>query len=283
MAIPKDLLTGIERLDPLPVTLQKLLRALENENIGPAQVADYVEYDPAVASGVLRLANSAAFGGLARTDTLRDAVVRLGTTRILDIVLGDYVKRLKVDAPMYDLHEDDLWAHSVAASLAVKALERECRKAAIPKSASIGALVHDIGKLVMVRFLKADLDSILALRDARNITFVEAEREMFGCDHAEVGAEMAARWGFPADVREAIEMHHQVPLVKPSPAVDAVVIANLAAKAIGTGLGAEGMDLAIDEGCHERLGLDFSGFSRVCIQTMIWLREVKASYGVAAP
>jgi len=279
MAIPKDLLTGIERLDPLPATLQKLLRALENENIGPSQVADYVEYDPAVASSVLRLANSAAYGGLSRTDTLRDAVVRLGTTRILDIVLGDHVRRLKIAAPMYDLHEDDIWAHSVAASLAVKALERECPKADIPKSASIGALVHDIGKLVMVRYLKADVDSILALRDARNITFVEAERELFGCDHAEVGGEIATRWGFPTDVAAAIQKHHQVPVEAPSPAVDAVVIANLAAKAIGTGLGAEGMDLAIDNGCHQRLGLDFAGFSRVCIQTMIWLREVKTSYG----
>jgi putative nucleotidyltransferase with HDIG domain len=283
MAIPKDLLTGIERLDPLPITLQKLLRALENENVGPAQVADYVERDPAVASSVLRLANSAAFGGFSRTDTLRDAVVRLGTTRILDIVLGDYVKRLKIAAPLYDLHEDDIWAHSVAASLAVKALERECPTAGIPPSASIGALVHDIGKLVMVRYLKADVDSILALRDARTITFVQAERELFGCDHAEVGAEMAARWGFPPDVRDAIELHHQAPISRPSPAIDAVVVANLAAKAIGTGLGAEGMDLAIDNGCHERLGLDFAGFSRVCIQTMIGLREVKTSYGVPIP
>lgn len=280
MAIPQGLLQGIDRLDPLPITVQRLLKVLEDEEVGPAQIAEFVQYDPAVASTVLRLANSAAYGGWTQITTLRDAVVRLGVTKILDIALGDHLRRLKVAAPLYDLAEDDLWLHSAAASLAVKALQREVPRAGIPESASIAALVHDIGKLVMVRYLKADVSSILKRRDERGISFVEAERDLFDTDHAEVGGEMARRWGFPDDIQVAIERHHQVPVVEPSPTLDAVMVANLAAKAIGTGLGAEGMDIRVDDKTHRRLGLDFAGFSRVCIQTMVWLKEVKASYGV---
>lgn len=280
MAIPQGLLQGIDRLDPLPITVQRLLKVLEDEEVGPAQIAEFVQYDPAVASTVLRLANSAAYGGWTQITTLRDAVVRLGVTKILDIALGDHLRRLKVAAPLYDLAEDDLWLHSAAASLAVKALQREVPRAGIPESASIAALVHDIGKLVMVRYLKADVSSILRRRDDRGISFVEAERDLFDTDHAEVGGEMARRWGFPDDIQVAIERHHQVPVVEPSPTLDAVMVANLAAKAIGTGLGAEGMDIRVDDKTHRRLGLDFAGFSRVCIQTMVWLKEVKASYGV---
>ncbi|MCL4848526.1 MAG: HDOD domain-containing protein [Acidobacteria bacterium] len=280
MAIPQGLLQGIDRLDPLPITVQRLLKVLEDEEVGPAQIAEFVQYDPAVASTVLRLANSAAYGGWTQITTLRDAVVRLGVTKILDIALGDHLRRLKVAAPLYDLAEDDLWLHSAAASLAVKALQREVPKAGVPESASIAALVHDIGKLVMVRYLKADVSSILKRRDERGISFVEAERDLFDTDHAEVGGEMARRWGFPDDIQVAIERHHQVPVVEPSPTLDAVMVANLAAKAIGTGLGAEGMDIRVDDKTHRRLGLDFAGFSRVCIQTMVWLKEVKASYGV---
>jgi putative nucleotidyltransferase with HDIG domain len=280
MAIPQGLLQGIDRLDPLPITVQRLLKVLEDEEVGPAQIAEFVQYDPAVASSVLRLANSAAYGGWTQITTLRDAVVRLGVTKILDIALGDHLRRLKVAAPLYDLAEDDLWLHSAAASLAVKALQREVPKAGVPESASIAALVHDIGKLVMVRYLKADVSSILKRRDERGISFVEAERDLFDTDHAEVGGEMARRWGFPDDIQVAIERHHQVPVVEPSPTLDAVMVANLAAKAIGTGLGAEGMDIRVDDKTHRRLGLDFAGFSRVCIQTMVWLKEVKASYGV---
>ena len=49
MALTAGLLGGIERLDPLPITAQRLVKALDDERIGPAQIADYVEYDPAVA------------------------------------------------------------------------------------------------------------------------------------------------------------------------------------------------------------------------------------------
>ena len=226
------------------------------------------------------LAYEAASGGWNKVDNVRDAVVRLGASKLLDIVLGDYLKRLKVNAPLYDLAEDDLWLHSAAASLAVKALQRERPRAGIPETASVAALVHDIGKLVMVRFMKADVKQILALRDSRRIAFAEAERELFGCDHAEVGGAIGRQWGFPADITDAIEHHHQVPVQRPSPTVDAVIIANLAAKAIGTGLGAEGMDLRLDEQVNRRLKLDFAGFSRVCIQTMNWLKDLKASYGL---
>lgn len=280
MAIPQGLLQGIDRLDPLPVTAQRLIKALEDDEIGPARIAEYVQYDPAVASTVLRVANSAAYGGWNRIDNIRDAVVRLGAARLLDIVIGDYLRKLKVAAPLYDLAEDDLWLHSAASSLAVKALQRERPRAGIPEIAAIAALVHDIGKLVMVRYMKANVKEILGLRDERGLAFVEAEREMFGCDHAEVGGAMARHWGFPDQIVAAIELHHQVPVSRPSPTIDAVVIANLTAKAIGTGLGAEAMDIRLDEQVNRRLKLDFAGFSRVCIQTMAWLKELKASYGV---
>ena len=282
MAIPQGLLQGIDRLDPLPITIQRLVKALDDENVGPAQLAAHVQFDPAVAASVLRVANSAAYMGLQQVDSLRDAVVRLGTRRLLDIVLGDYLKRLKVAAPMYDLAEDDLWLHSAAASLAVKALMKERPRAGVTETASIAALVHDIGKLVMVRYLKADVKTILKLRDEKGFSFVEAERELFGCDHAEVGGEMAKRWGFPDEVAFAIAHHHDMPVEPSTTTLDAVVVANLVAKAIGTGLGAEGMDLRIDDKAFRRVGLDFAGFSRLCIQTMNWLKDVKTAYNVKA-
>jgi putative nucleotidyltransferase with HDIG domain len=279
MAIPPDLLQSIERLDPLPLTVQRLVRSLDDPRTSVAQVADLVQHDPAVAASVLRLANSAAFGGWTRTESLREAVLRLGLPRLLEIVLGDSLRRMQGAMPLYDLAEDELWVHSAAAALAARALARECPRAGIGEIAGIAALVHDIGKLVMVRFLKVQVDTILALRDSRGISFVEAEHELFGTDHAEVGGELARRWDFPREVQDAIAQHHRVPLESASPTVDAVVIANLVAKAIGTGIGAEGMDLRVDDRSAQRLGLDFSGFSRACIQTAIWLKDLRATYG----
>lgn len=61
---------------------------------------------------------------------------------------------------------------------------------------------------------------------------------------------------------------------------DALV--RLVAKSIGVGLGAEGMNFNVDPGLSHRLGLSFSGFSRVCIQTASWLKEVRGPSRTAA-
>jgi hypothetical protein len=65
--------------------------------------------------------------------------------------------------------------------------------------------------------------------------------------------------------------------------LDAVVTANLVAKTIGVGLGMEGMNLHVDMECPQRLGLDFESFGRVCIQTTMWLDEVREAYKASAP
>jgi putative nucleotidyltransferase with HDIG domain len=274
MAIPPNLLNGIKRLDPLPVTLNRLMSALRDENVGVYQIGEIVQFDHAVVAGLLRAANSAAFGGWARTESVREAVGRIGKAKVIDLILGDHVKKMSVAAPMYNLTETDLWAHATATSLAVRALTKECPRAQLPESASIAGLLHDIGKLIMVRHLKADVSQIVALRDTKQISFVEAERELFGTDHAEVGGEVARHWHFPDDIREAIARHHEAPLTSSTPVLDAVVVANMVAKAVGTGLGSEGMDVLADDHCHRRLKLDFNGFSRVCLETLAALKDV---------
>ncbi len=231
--IPVNMLAGIKRLDPLPVTLQRLIRAVDDENTGAAQIGEIVQYDHAAVAEILRVANSAAYGGWARTDSVRDAVNRFGKSRIMHIVLGGHLKRLQVTAPLYDLTEDELWSHSTASSLAIKAIARECPKAELVESAAIAGLVHDVGKLIMVRYLDADFRVILATRDEQQISFVEAERQVFGCDHAEVGGAIAERWGFPGEIREAIARHHEYPLIESTPLLDAVVMANMVAKVPG--------------------------------------------------
>lgn len=282
MAIPSELLHGIKRLDPLPITLRRLVGALNDERMGPSHIGQILEFDQAASSSLLRMANSAAYGGWSRTETVQDAVVRLGKAKVLDIVMGNHLKKLSVAAPLYELAENELWLHSATSSLAVRALMQEVPRAGIPESAIVAALVHDIGKLVMVRYLKADVSAIQARRKEKQITFVQAEREIFGCDHAEVGGEVARHWGFPDDIRVAITRHHDTPLTDSTPALDAVVVANLTAKAVGTGLGAEGMDIRLDEEAAARLKLDFTGFSRICMQTMLSLKDLKSSYGLSS-
>ena len=281
MSVPENLLAGIDRLEPLPLTLQRLVVILEKEDINTTEIVQVIELDGAVAANILRMANSARFGGRFEITNLKDAVVRLGTSVLLEIALGAQLHTLRTAAPLYDLTEDDLWLHGAAASMAVKAIMRESHNGSIPQIATIAALIHDIGKLIMVRYLRADVSAILSICTEKQVTFVEAERELFGCDHAEVGAAVARKWSFPEPITQVIERHHQVPVVEATPMLDAVMLANLAAKTIGVGLGLEGLNLRIEySGSRDRLGLTVEGFERACAQTAFWLRDLKKSYGI---
>ncbi len=280
MPIPEDLLNSIDRLDPLPITVQKMIPALKSEEVSLGEIARIIEYDQAIASNILKVANSALYARWFQITNLRDAVMRLGTNIILEVVLGHYLKKITTAAPMYDLTEDDLWLHAAVTSLSVGYLMKECPNAGIPPSASIAGLVHDIGKLIMVRYLKADVYSILKHCNEKKITFVEAEKEMFGFDHAEVGAAVAKKWSFPIEVTMAIENHHKNPVPDINPIVDAVVVSNLVAKTVGIGLGAEGMNFAIDGACRRRLGLNFETFCRICAATVVSLNDLKSVYGI---
>ncbi len=283
-AIPDGLLKDISRLEPLPVTAQALLRAVSGSGSGPemsfAKIAELIELDQAIAANVLRMVRSAAYAGAQQVNSIREALLRLGTSALLDLVIGDFMKRLRFAAPMYRLNEDDLWLHSAAAHLAVKAIAHERPKANIPAAALTAALVHDIGKLVMVRHLKADVGLILQYCREHKVTFVEAERALFGTDHATVGAEMARIWKFPDIITDAIARHHDPELKDSTIVIDSVVTANLVSKTIGLGLGAEGLNLRVDMSCPKRLGLDFESFSRVCVQTTMWLDEIREAHGL---
>lgn len=275
MAIPEKLIAGIDRLDPLPVTMRRLMDALGDENVPFQEIVEIVEHDQAVAANVLRTANSAFLGGQYEITSLRSAVIRLGLDLLLEIALGGHLRNLATSAPMYGLTEDDLWLHSAAAARAVDQIIQASDNDSIPRGASIAALVHDVGKLIMVRFLDADVRTIQGLCEQKGLAFVEAEREMFGCDHAEVGAAVARAWEFPEPIVEAIARHHEVPLVDPTPMLDAVSLANFIAKTAGVGLGAEGMNMKVDPQWLHRLGLDFERFCCACAETAAGAEELR--------
>jgi putative nucleotidyltransferase with HDIG domain len=281
MSIPDKILDGIDRLEPLPITVQKLLVALNDEQVNFAEISETIEYDGAITSNILRTANSAAFGGRSRIEHVKDAVVRLGTITLLDIMLIGHLRSMRVAAPVYRLSEDDLWLHGAAASLAVKAILKETRNRKIPEAATIAALIHDIGKLIMVRHMKAETATVIAKCQEDGLSFVEAEKSLFGCDHAEVGGAMARKWSFPDPITDAIEHHHDREPAEPTLMLDAVILANQTAKSVDSGSGVDDIKARADLGGSElRLGLSAGAFERICAQTGAWVEDLKRSYGL---
>jgi putative nucleotidyltransferase with HDIG domain len=280
MPIPQHLLDGIDRLDPLPMTVHRLMELLDDEFVSPRQIAGVVEYDPALTGDILRVANSPLMGSRLRIDRVSDAVVRMGVDQILEIALGSHFRGLTGDAPLYDLTEDELWLHGAVASLAAKEIAAACRTRTVPPLATVAALIHDVGKLILVRHVEVEVDEVVALSRAEGVTFVEAERRALGFDHAEVGAAMAEKWDFPREVVDAVARHHDPEPEEPGAILDTLVLSNLVAKTVGVGLGAEGMNLEVDADLRRRMGFRFEDFGRICSRTATGMEELMGLYGI---
>ncbi len=277
--IPESVLGGIPQLQPLPPLAEALLASLRGGDETPAvEVTRLLHQDEAAASRIVAVLSSPLYAGRYPMDTAEEAAVRFGVAPILDVLLTDHLRRFLLDAPLYGLKGEEVWLHGGIASLAVVEVIRENPRKEIPRMAPVAALIHDIGKILMVKFFDARSDEFEILCQRQEITFAEAERRKFGCNHAEVGAAMAMNWGFPESVAEAIANHHEAPLPEPTAMMDAVALANLVAKTIGIGLGREGMNFQIDSGCYTRLGLDFNAFCRVCARTALSLEALKQAY-----
>jgi hypothetical protein len=75
--LPSVLVRGIEQLEPMPVTAQRLLALMNGEDVSLARISELVEFDQAIAAAVLRMARSWAYAGSRPPETDRDAVLRL--------------------------------------------------------------------------------------------------------------------------------------------------------------------------------------------------------------
>lgn len=280
-ALPAEIVKGLAHLEPLPITAQRLIDMVRGNDVALDQVAELIELDPVVTASVLRHGSTVRLAP-AGVLTVREAVLRMGAVALLDMVLEGYLEKLRMSTPIYHLNERDLWYHGAASKLAVRALAAAATRAKIPPLAETAALLHDVGKLLISRCLKTDVHDLAAHARARALTFVEAERDLLGTDHAAIGAAMADAWRFPPEVTDAVRRHHSPPFVNASATLDAVCVANVVAKTIDAGSGAEGLNAAVDPLSYRRLGLDFVTFGRVCLQTDVALNAAARAHGLAA-
>ena len=202
------ILSSIQRLRPLPTNVSRVLRALDDPDTTPLHVADLISLDQALTAYLIRVANSAYLGYTLPCSSVSEAVMRLGFKRVRELALsmavsGPLTKRLFG----YRLGDGALWSHSVAvASIAhwfAKSLSYPD-----PEEAYVAGLLHDMGKLLLDQYVRADYHRIIEIMWKKKWNLWQVEEHLFGLDHAAVGGLMASQWQFPTPLADAIRNHH---------------------------------------------------------------------------
>jgi diguanylate cyclase (GGDEF)-like protein len=233
-----------------PAVAARLLEVAEDPDLSLTKVVEILRLDPALTAKLLRLANSPLYARRRHIDTLQQAVTLLGLDAVLTAALS---LTLLSDSSRSSSVFRAQWTRSVHAAVAAQALAAH-RPGVSPPDAFLGALVQDIGVLVIAKLEPHVYEGIKGF-DHDGI--VATERRALGVDHAEAGAELLAAWHLPDHIVSAVRNSHGE--VDPARPLDAIVaIGGMVADAIA---GDEAMMPAVGEAA-ERIGIDTDALNR---------------------
>lgn len=221
MSIVPRVLRSLKNLPPFPPVAQRALLLLNEPEVNIQELVAVVKFDPAVTANILRISNSAYFGLNQEIHSLHQALLLLGTQELLKIMVISGATRLFSSvASGYGGERRGLWHHSVSCALMVDLLARDL--SLIDQATGFTAgLLHDLGKVVLSLFAQREFLAIQEVMEQQGVSFLEAEKNILGIDHAELGGEMARMWRFPDRLRLAITYHH---LNKPEAYADDLIL-----------------------------------------------------------
>lgn len=242
-----EVLMMVKHVPPFPKVAQRVMELLEDSNTTAAQLAEVIQFDSVITANVLKICNAAYFGLPRKISSLDEGLVVVGHDILKDIMITSCSAKFysgNVGAG-YELGEGALWKHSVASGIMAKQLI-QFFKGVDPSSAFTAALLHDIGKRFMSSFIAGEYDLVVGMVDKKQCSFVEAEREIIGIDHAKLGGMILKNWEFPDDMKVAVESHHDMDAMEKGGLTALVALANALVVSMGIGGGVDGLATPID-------------------------------------
>jgi putative nucleotidyltransferase with HDIG domain len=227
-----ELVKGVGGLVTLPNVFIRINQLVDNPNSSTADIAKAVSQDPSFTVRLLRVANSPFYGFPSTIDTVAKAVSVIGTSQIRNLALSMSVASTFVGLPNNLVSMDNFWHHSLYCALVARILGRQARRCD-PEAVFTAGLLHDIGELIIFNRLpeQAKESLLLVLDQVDDLPVYQAEHQIIGFDHAQVGGELARQWGLPPLLEECIAYHHSVGEAQRYPRETALVhLANILAQ-----------------------------------------------------
>jgi len=210
-ALKHKLLAMVEKMPAFPQSVNKVIELTSDIECSPKQLVQVIEHDPVMTMKMLKLVNSAHFGLLNHISTIQHAVIYLGLNTVKNMALSIATVGMlkKFTSPWFNSH--DFLLHSLLVATIARKLG-EMRKFDNNDSTDlfIAGLLHDFGKVVFIQFMKDEFYKALEMAQEQGIALHQAETQVMGVNHAEMGSILAAYWGLPKALITSIQYHHHL-------------------------------------------------------------------------
>lgn len=242
MSKVEEILKLLKEVQPFPKVARRVMELLTNPEVDAKTLAEVIQYDQVITANVLKICNSPYYGLARKVSSLNEALVMIGHESLKEIIIAgssaSYYQGKVGEG--YALEQGDLWKHSVAVGILAKHLVSKVKEVESGTAFTAG-LLHDIGKRFLSSFVADDFERIMAKVAQDRCSFVEAEKEILGVTHAELGGLILKRWDFPEEMQEAVRRHHDPDALEREPLTALVALSNALVISMGIGVGADGL------------------------------------------
>jgi len=266
----QTVVADLDRLPALPEVVQDLIDYLQHPEVDVGQVAQRITRDAALTAKVLRVANSSFYGLQSQVATIPDALAILGLRAVSTLVTGAAVVAHFQTLAVAGYDQRAFWLHNAGTALCARMLARQVdantlnpRAGTSPENAFTAGLLHDIGRLILAARFPEEYRRVAFYRAEHDCHPIEAEHEVLGFDHAQIGAALAARWKFPPEIAAAIASHH-TPMDQAADSLASLIhLADVMAHVLEFPGGEEDLVPRLSSGAWDRLGIGWGEFKRL--------------------
>jgi putative nucleotidyltransferase with HDIG domain len=219
------------KLPVFPAVALELQSLISKRNFTLNEFATIVSKDQALASQVLKLANSAFYSGFRKVHTIKDAVMRFGTNQTLNCVITMGQRDCYVsNNVLINDYMGTLWQHALVCALGTKWVLEKIGCQSLAEEGFLAGLLHDIGKLVLLKVVEKLIDRKEA--DFSQTFILELLESM----HAQEGGELLERYSVPEVYCRIARDHHKDDFDPNDSILLTVRVVNQACRKLGIGM-----------------------------------------------
>jgi putative nucleotidyltransferase with HDIG domain len=182
-------------------------KLLDNTSTSANELGKLVAKDQGLVAKILSVANSPLYGLPRKVSTIDFAIIILGFEHLKDIVMAlTVLESLKgPESPRWD--RKAYWIHSLMVASASKRIADDIGYQKSGEAFTAG-LLHDLGIAVIQRNFIKEFNTILDLVEKESIPHLEAEVNVMGVTHQEIGDFLSDKWKLPETLTKSIANHH---------------------------------------------------------------------------
>lgn len=203
----KKYLNSIRNLPSIPIVMFEVTKLLDNPMTSTNELGKIISKDQGLTAKILTVANSPLYGLPRKVSTIEFAIVVLGFEQIKNIVIALSMIEAFSSKDKDDWNRKDFWIHSLSTALGAKRIADDLGLAKTGEAFTAG-LLHDLGISVIQRYFNKEFKQIITAVNESEINYLDAEMQILGMTHQDVGKFLTERWNLPDSLGETIANHH---------------------------------------------------------------------------